>query len=89
MDLQLIYTAIKERNYINFKFKGVQRTKVQPVAVGFTSTGKLCLRGFDSDWKLFDTKLISQVELGASFSSPKAFYNWSGDKQLTKIVIKL
>lgn len=89
--MQLIYQAIKERNNISFKYKGTKR-KVQPVAIGFTSTGKLCLRAYElpsKGWKIFDTSKISQVELEGHFSSPKSGYNWSSDKQLIKIILKL
>lgn len=87
----VIYRAITERYYITFKYRGKKR-KVQPVALGFTSTGKICLRAYEmpaGPWKLFDTKLISDVELGTSFSMPKGGYNWSGDKQLVKVIVKL
>ena len=86
-----IYQAITERHHISFKYKGKKR-KVQPVALGFTSTGKLCLRAYEmpsGGWKLYDTDKISSVELEEQFSMPKARYSWSGDKQLVKVVVKL
>ena len=91
----LLTAAVEDRCTLAFVYDDLVRI-VEPHAVGFTSKGKLVLRGFQPDgdtqrglgWKLFTADKIQNLTTLSPFDGPREGYKM-GDKQIATILAQL